>query len=141
MGSFLQHAAHMGTVALCPLIACAPGLRVHIQALQADVRQHRHRDRQCQSGALGALGPLPGKALSATVRSRAHAGTRNPPLPKFGSDRQLAVYSGFIRFGLAGALSVALAFAAGPFIVAMHAAAAHTLVKAPMSPARRNNSQ
>src|SRR5512136_502316 len=38
---------------------------------------------------------------------------------------QLAVYCGFIRFGLAGALSVAVAFAVGPFILVTLAAAAY----------------
>ncbi len=38
---------------------------------------------------------------------------------------QLAVYCGFIRFGLAGALGVAVAFAIGPFILVTVAAAAY----------------
>lgn len=38
---------------------------------------------------------------------------------------QLAVYCGFVRFGLAGALAVAAAFAVGPFVVVTLAAAAY----------------
>ncbi len=38
---------------------------------------------------------------------------------------QLAVYCGFVRFGLGGALSVAVAFAVGPFLLVTLAAAAY----------------
>ncbi len=43
---------------------------------------------------------------------------------------QLAVYCGFVRFGLGGALAVAAAFAAGPFFIVTLAAAAYVRLAA-----------
>ena len=50
-------------------------VRADLETLPADVREHRHRDRQRAGGPLGQNGAADGSSLSAPVLRSAHAGT------------------------------------------------------------------
>ncbi len=77
LGRLLQPVEDLGSIALRDIVEGAAGVRADLEAVPADVRQHRHRDRQRAREPLGALGARHRRALPSPVRRAAHARSRN----------------------------------------------------------------
>ena len=71
VGSLLQPAAHLGTLALRQDAAKPSGLRSHLEAVSPDVRQYRDRHRQRAGQPIGAVGAPDREAVPPAVHSAA----------------------------------------------------------------------
>ena len=70
LGPVLQPPEHLGALRLRAVVEIAPGVRADVEAVPSDVRQHRHRHRQCARGPVSAVGPLDRPSLPPRCSSR-----------------------------------------------------------------------
>src|SRR5438270_11310784 len=77
MGQILQSEVDLATRRLREVVESAGGVSFDLEALPANVRQHRDFHRQRPGSAFGALGALAGASLSAPIRSRTYAPARS----------------------------------------------------------------
>jgi len=73
VGPLLQHQARLGALARRPERPRANRVRAHLEAVPADVRQYRHRDRQRARPAIGALGAVDRHGVPAPLPRKANA--------------------------------------------------------------------
>ena len=74
LGPFLCVAGHLAALDLCAIAPRACRVPADLEAVPADVRQHRHRHRQRARRAIGAARALARQGRAAPVRRRADAG-------------------------------------------------------------------
>ncbi len=91
MGPVLQLAPHLGPLARGPIRSRANRVRVDLQALSTDVREHRDCDRQCSCAAIGAVGALDRLRVSATVSGKTDAGSDDSRRTVRRADLQLTI--------------------------------------------------
>src|SRR5437588_4712996 len=77
MGQVLQSEVDLATRRLREVVESAGGVSFDLEALPANVRQHRYFHRQRPGSAFGALGALAGASLPAPIRGRTHAPARS----------------------------------------------------------------
>src|SRR5437667_6856937 len=77
MGQVLQSEVDLATRRLREVVESAGGVSFDLEALPANVRQHRDFHRQCPRSAFGTLGALAGASLSAPIRGRTYAPARS----------------------------------------------------------------
>ena len=82
LGQLLQPAQHLEALELHAEPQGAAGIRLHLEAVPADVRQHRDRHRQRPRVARGEVGAPPGAAHAPPVHRHPDAGAAGPELTR-----------------------------------------------------------
>ena len=75
LGQLLQLSGNLETFELCKVDEGPAGVRLHFQALPADVCEYRHLHRQCKAEEFQSLGALAREALPALVCRESDAGS------------------------------------------------------------------